>query len=204
MAEAKTVVLNKPGWLDLSSADAAASRDFYSKLFGWSAEVADDPQYGGYALFKLDGKDVGGVGPRQSEQQPTAWTVYILVDSADAAAEKAKQAGGTILAPPFDVGTQGRMAVIADPSGAAFGVWQGAEHAGWDAYGITGAVCWSELTSHNFDAAKQFYVDVFGWVPRKSTIPGIPYTTFAFDQDDPTGFAGGMQAPEGMPPGVPS
>src|ERR1700719_1162938 len=58
MADTKTSVANTPIWLDLSSSDAAASRDYYSKLFGWTIDVNPDPQYGGYAVAKLDGKDV--------------------------------------------------------------------------------------------------------------------------------------------------
>ncbi|MBV9100580.1 MAG: VOC family protein [Candidatus Dormibacteraeota bacterium] len=203
MAEAKTITTNKPGWLDLSSADAAASREFYSKLFGWSAEVSDDPQYGGYAMFKLGGKEVGGVGPRQNDQQPTAWTVYVLVENADATAEKAQQAGGQVFAPPFDVGTQGRMAIIADPSGAVFGIWQAGEHSGWEIEGDTGAVCWVELTSRNLDAAKRFYTDVFGWTATKSEIASdMEYWTFSLSEGQ--SFAGGLQAPEQMPAEVPS
>jgi predicted enzyme related to lactoylglutathione lyase len=68
MAEAKTAVAHKPVWVDLSSGDAAGSRDFYSKLFGWKVDVNPDPQYGGYALAKIGGKDVAGIGPKQLER----------------------------------------------------------------------------------------------------------------------------------------
>ena len=205
MAEAKTATLNKPGWVDLSSTDAAGSREFYSKLFGWSVDIAEDPQYGGYGMFKVNGKEVGGVGSVQNPQQPTAWTVYILVDSADDAAQRATQAGGQVIAPPFDVGDQGRMAIIADPSGAMVGVWQGGAHAGWEAYGITGAVCWTELTSRNFEAARKFYADVFGWEPTKSelTTPDMEYWTFTLN-DGEQSFAGGMATPPQVPAEVPS
>src|SRR5438445_11391619 len=77
MAEAKTAVANKPIWIDLSSGDAAGARDFYSKLFGWKVEVDPDPQYGGYAMAKLGGKDVAGIGPKQMAEAPSAWTGYI-------------------------------------------------------------------------------------------------------------------------------
>ena len=82
MAEAKTAVAHKPIWLDLSSSDAAASRDFYSKLFGWKLEVNPDPQYGGYALGKIGGKDVAGIGPKMSADAPTMWLVYIATSDA--------------------------------------------------------------------------------------------------------------------------
>src|SRR5260221_8809008 len=60
MAQAKTAVAHKPIWLDLSSSDPAGSREFYSKLFGWNIEVNPDPQYGGYGMGRIAGKDVAG------------------------------------------------------------------------------------------------------------------------------------------------
>ena len=204
MAEARTVVMNKPGWVDLSSADAAASRDFYSKLFGWTADVMPDPQSGGYGMFKVDGKEVAGVGPRQSEQQPTAWTMYVIVEDADATAKRVTEAGGQVYAPPFDVMDAGRMAIVADPSGAVFGLWQPGSHKGWEVEGVTGSVCWMELTSRNFDAAKRFYGDVFGWLAKPVPMSAeMEYTLFSFDPND-MGFAGGMPTPPMVPAEVPS
>src|SRR3989442_15334250 len=101
MAEAKTAVVNKPAWVDLASGDAAGSRDFYSKVFGWNIEVNEDPQFGGYALAKVNGKDVAGIGPKQSQEQPTAWSIYIGTSDAAEVAQKATDAGGTVIAPPF-------------------------------------------------------------------------------------------------------
>src|ERR1700682_4561782 len=130
MAEAKTAVAHKPIWIDLSSGDAAGSRDFYSKLFGWKVEVAPDPQYGGYAMATIGGKDVAGIGPKQMDEAPNAWTVYIA--SADAAdtAKKAEAAGGKVIAPPMPIGDQGTMVILQDPSGAYIGVWQPQKMAG--------------------------------------------------------------------------
>ena len=118
MTEATIAVANKPAWVDLATDDTAASRDFYSKLFGWQVEVNPDPQYGGYALAKTGGKDVAGIGGKQDPSAPTAWSVYIGTDNADETAKKVQAAAGTVVAPPFEVGDQGRMAVFQDPSGA--------------------------------------------------------------------------------------
>src|SRR5207245_7186955 len=100
MAEAKTAVAHKPIWLDLSSSDAAGSRDFYSKLFGWKIEVNPDPQYGGYGMAKIGGKDVAGIGPKMSPEAPNAWLVYIAAAAAADAAKKAKPRGGHVLGQP--------------------------------------------------------------------------------------------------------
>src|SRR5919202_1122307 len=124
MAEARTTVGHRPVWVDLSSSDPAASRDFYSRLFGWQIEVNQDPQYGGYALARIGGRDVAGIGPKQSDEAPTAWMVYIGTQDAEDTARKVEAAGGKVIAPPFDVGDQGRMAVFQDPSGAFVSAWQ--------------------------------------------------------------------------------
>src|SRR4029077_645089 len=144
----------KPIWVDLSSSDAAASRDFYSKLFGWKVEVNPDPQYGGYAIAQIGGKDVAGIGPRMRPEAPTAWTIYI--GSADAAdtAKKAEAAGGKVIAPPMAVGDQGHMAVIQDPSGAYLGIWQPLAMAGSTRIGEANSFGWSELNARGVEKAK--------------------------------------------------
>ena len=99
MAEAKTAVAHKPVWTDLSTSDAEGARKFYSAVFGWKVEVNPDPQYGGYALAKVHGKDVAGIGPKQMDEAPTAWTVYIGTANAAETAKKAEAAGAKIIAP---------------------------------------------------------------------------------------------------------
>ena len=122
MADTKTTVANAPIWLDLSSSDAAASRDYYSKVFGWKIEVNPDPQYGGYGVAKLNGKDVAGIGPKMDPNGPSAWLIYVGTSDADEAVKKITGAGGKVIAPPMQVGPQGRMVVIQDPTGAFLGL----------------------------------------------------------------------------------
>ena len=145
MAEAKTAIANKPAWVDLSSSDPAGSREFYSKLFGWKVEVNSDPQYGGYALAKLNGKDVAGIGPKQSPEGPSAWAVYIGTPDAEELGKKVQAAGGKVIAPAFDIGPQGRMAVFQDPSGAFISGWQPAQMGGFQIGGAN-TYGWAELT----------------------------------------------------------
>ena len=117
MTDTITALTNRPAWIDLATSDAAAARDFYSRLFGWEIEVSDDPQYGGYGTAR----GIAGIGPKQSEQQPSAWSLYIGTDDIDGLASRVERAGGTIMVPPTDVGDQGRFAVFGDPSGGAIG-----------------------------------------------------------------------------------
>ena len=131
MAQTMASIANKPSWVDLSSDDAGSSREFYAKLFGWNVEVNPDPQYGGYALAKIGGQDAAGIGPEDGPERPTAWALYIGTDDVDALAKQVTSAGGTVVAPPFDVGDQGRMAVFQDPAGAFISAWQGTRMGGF-------------------------------------------------------------------------
>ena len=154
MADTTSPAANKPIWIDLASSDPAASREFYAKLFGWQVEVNPDPQYGGYALAKIGGKDVAGIGPKMMPEAPTAWSVYIGTTDAADLAKKVQAAGGKVVAPPMQVGDQGRMAVFQDPSGAFIGAWQPMAMGGF-ATGAPGSYRWAELNARGFDKARR-------------------------------------------------
>lgn len=120
-----------------------------------------------YTTFQLQGRDVGAgytLRPDQRSQDvPPHWLVYVAVESADEAARRAGELGGKVHAGPFDVAEHGRMAVIADPTGAVFSVWQPKSHPGVGIAGIDGTVCWADLSTADVDKAKQFYSTLFGW-----------------------------------------
>jgi uncharacterized protein len=203
MAETMATVPSKPVWVDLSSADPEASRAYYAKLFGWKVEVSPDPAYGGYAVATLDGKDVAGIGPTQAPGAPTAWNVYIGSNDAAATAEKVEAAGGKVVAPPFEVGDQGRMAVFQDPSGAFICAWQPQNMAGSDMSGAVSTFGWAELSARGFDKVPPFYKKVFGWEEKQSkTGEGEgTYTEFLLAGES---IAGGMEMNPMVPAQVPS
>lgn len=173
MTQATDTTIHRPTWVDLATSDAEAGRDFYGKLFGWRIEVDPDPQYGGYGLAKLGGQDAAGIGPIQFPGQPTAWSLYIGTDDVEQLSERVRAAGGTVVAPPFDVGDQGRMATFQDPSGATFSGWQGTRMGGFQT-NASNAYGWSELTSNDIENALPFYREVLGWETRRSPMPGGP------------------------------
>src|SRR3989475_12527268 len=107
MPDAKTFVVNAPAWVDLASKDAAASRDYYAKLFGWKVEIAG-PDAGGYAIAKSGGKDVAGIGPVQDPNAPSAWSLYIGSRDVAALAKTVKAAAGPEYRPPCGIQTPGR------------------------------------------------------------------------------------------------
>jgi predicted enzyme related to lactoylglutathione lyase len=99
----------------------------------------------------------------QEQGIPPFWSSYIKHDDVDSVAAKAADAGGNVMFPPFDVMDAGRMTMIADPTGAAFGVWQPGNHIGAQLVNIPNTLTWNELQTSALDAARSFYTAVFGW-----------------------------------------
>ena len=203
MAEAKTAVAHKPVWADLSSSDAGASREYYGKLFGWKIEVSPDPQYGGYAIAKIGDKDVAGIGPQMSPEAPTAWTVYIGSQDAADTAKKVEAAGGKVVVPPMEVGDQGSMVILQDPSGAFLGVWEAKAMAGARLTGAPNTMTWAELNSRGVEKAVPFYKNVFGWGEKKSPM-GEGQGEYTEFQISGQSEAGGMEMNPMVPAQVPS
>jgi hypothetical protein len=203
MAETMAPATTKPIWIDLASSDPGASRAFYSKLFGWQVEVNPDPQYGGYALARIGGKDVAGIGGKMSPEAPTAWTVYVWSPNVDELAKKVQAAGGKVVAPPMQVGEQGRMSVFQDPSGAFIAAWEPAMMQGGLTDGQPGSFGWAELSARGLDRAVSFYADVFGWQSKTSPMGEgqPPYTEFLAGGQS---IAGAMEMNPMVPAGVPS
>jgi len=203
MAEAKTAVANKPAWVDLATSDAPAAREFYSKVFGWKIDVNPDPQYGGYGMANVGDKRVAGIAPKMSPDAPTAWSIYIGTDDADDLAKKVQAAGGKVIAPPFDVGDQGRMAVFQDPTGAVISAWQPRAMNASLPTGEANTFGWAELSSRGVDKAIPFYQKVFGWTPKANDMgpDSPPYTEFQLGGES---IAGGQEMQAMVPAETPS
>src|SRR5947209_4703993 len=154
-----------PCWIDTSQPDPQAAVDFYSALFGWEFEDVMPPESPAkYFIARLHGGDVAAVGPVPEGAPPMAtWNTYVWVDSADGAAAKVRDAGGSVISEPFDVMNAGRMAVVADPEGAVFCVWQANEHKGARIVNEPGSLNFNGLHTRDAERAKPFYGSVFGW-----------------------------------------
>ena len=159
----------------------------------------------GLSLFTLRGQEVGAAYTMQPDERqlgiPPHWNLYVTVASVDEAAKRAEGLGAKVLVPPFDVMDAGRMAVVQDPTGAVFQLWQAARSIGAKILNEPGALCWSELTTRDTKAAESFYTALFGWKAKHSA-PGAPmaYTEFSV-QDQPS--IGMMAMPTQMPASVP-
>jgi uncharacterized protein len=154
-------------WVDLATPDPDAAKSFYAALLGWQPEDMPMPDGGAYSMQRVDGHDVAAIAPQPQAQRdagmPAVWQSYVTVDSADAAATRAAELGGTVHAGPFDVMQAGRMAVIQDPQGAFFIVWEPRNHTGAGLVNAPGAFCWNELAAADLDTAPDFYAQLFGW-----------------------------------------
>jgi uncharacterized protein len=179
-----------PVWVDLATTDVAAATRFYCELFGWTGRVAEEPEAGGYSTFMRDGNSVAAVGGVMDEGQPPAWTSYFGTADADATTRQVEQAGGKVLAAPFDVMGYGRMAVYADPAGAVFAVWQARTMPGLELKGEPGSLSWNELMTRDAAGAKVFYPAVLGWRPRDVTMDQGVYTLWEVGEESAAGMMG--------------
>ncbi len=154
-----------PCWVDTWQPDADAAMSFYTELFGWEAEdTMPDGVEGTYYMCSLRGRDVAAIASRPNAAPDViAWTTYVWVDDVDATIAKAKNAGGSALVEPFDALDGGRIAVIADPAGAALGIWSPGAHKGAQLVNEPSAYSMSALMTADPEAAKRFYPEVFGW-----------------------------------------
>ena len=190
-------------WIELHTTDQPAAKKFYNSLFGWEAHDNPMGDAGVYTMFRLQGRDAAaGCSLRPDERShgvPSYWMLYITVDNTDAAVNKAKQLGGKILAPAFDVMDAGRMAVVQDPTGAIFCPWQPNKNNGIQIAHVHGTLCWADLSTPDAKRASAFYSGLFGW-------------QLTADPKDPSGylhikngehFIGGVPPAAHRQPGVP-
>ena len=160
----------KPGtfcWVELGTSDSEAAKNFYTELFGW--DFVDNPMGQTWCLHNAQARRQRRRRALQLMPDMTAqgipphWLSYVAVTNADETAEKAKAAGATMMKEPFDVLTVGRMAVIQDPTGAVFALWQAKDHKGAGIYNVPNSFCWNELGTTDTQKAGDFYSNVFGW-----------------------------------------
>ena len=181
-------------WIELHTTDQPAAKRFYNAIFGWEAQDMPMGSNDFYTMFKLQGRDAAaGCTLRPEERSmgvPPHWMIYVTVDSADAAAAKAQELDGKVLAPAFDVMDAGRMAVVQDPTGAIFCVWQANKSNGIGIAQVAGTLCWADLSTPDPKRASDFYSRLFGW--QSIT-----------DPKDPSGYVhikNGEQHIGGIPP----
>jgi hypothetical protein len=205
MPERDGYIPGVPCWVDTIQPDPEATLPFYGGLFGWEFEdVLPEGSEAQYFIGRIRGGDVAGVGSVPEGAPPVAmWNTYIWVESADETAAKASDAGGGVAVEPYDVLDLGRMAVLTDPEGAAFCVWQARDHKGARIVNEHGSLNFNGLATRDPEGAMAFYGAVFGW--KTLALPGgSMWTLPAYGDHLEEGSPGlreqmaGMGAPEGF------
>jgi len=121
--------VNDPGcltWNDLQTPDPDRAIQFYAGLFGWEVQREEQDGRLAYATLRNAGALNGGIMPMPPDagDRPPAWLPYFTVPSTDGAVARVRDLGGDALAGPMDVGN-GRIAVVRDPQGAVFALFEG-------------------------------------------------------------------------------
>jgi uncharacterized protein len=167
-----------PCWVDIGSPNIDEAASFYQELFGWNVAGSDDT-FGGYRTCELDESPVAGIGPQQNENQPPWWMTYFSVEDIVASVETAKKLGAEIAVESAELGTIGKLAVLVDPTGAVFSLWQPGDLIGAHIVNEPGALAWHELTTRDAAASIDFYQGLFGWDAETLQIGDNEYVSFA-------------------------
>lgn len=182
MSEFKSYPPNTFCWSELMTTDAAGSKQFYAGLFNWQLEDTPVTEDSVYTMASVKGKNVGAMYQQNAEQKkqgiPSHWLSYVSVSDVNATASKAKELGGNVIMEPMDVFDIGKMAVIADPEGAVFALWQPLKHIGAELANEPGAFTWNELYTNEVDRAGAFYTNLFDWGSQSADMGGMKYTSF--------------------------
>ena len=181
MAKSKVQAPSIFCWCEVGVADVGRATKFYGRLFAWTVEDQPAGEAGTYGMIRLGGRDVGGLYRLSSEVTsqgvPPHWMAYVRVADLDAALAKVPDLGGRLAMGPFDVMTAGRMAVLQDPTGGTFALWQPKDHPGSGVMGEPGSACWFELVTTDKNEAGAFYAALFGW-KLESFLGAMDYTIF--------------------------
>jgi len=192
-------------WSELATSDADGAKKFYNEVFGWGHHDDPIPGAGVYTMFQQGDAHVGAMYAINEEMKaanvPPHWLNYIAVDSVDETVVRAQELGAQVPRPPMDVMDLGRMAVMADPTGAYFAVWQSKKMETNTLVNEPVSAVWHELMTTDIEKAGSFYTNLFNWGSDVMPMPSGEYTMFK-NGDRP---AGGMMAiTSEMPPMPPN
>ena len=169
--------LGTPTWIDLGIPDLDRAMAFYGSVLGWEFDIGPE-EYGRYTMCLLGGKKVAALMPNLDESATEFWwNVYLATDDVDATVARSVDAGGTLLMEPTDIADQGRMAMVRDPSGAQFGLWQGRAHVGCELVNEPNTLLRNDLVTPEPGPAREFYAAVFDFtLDGNDDLPGVDFT----------------------------
>jgi hypothetical protein len=162
MSERDTYPTGVPCWVTNLQHDVPAAAAFYAELFGWEMEAGPD-DVAPYALGRLRGRDVAGIGTMPTPDAPPAWVMEVRVDDLPGTVARVREAGGTVLQESVDFTPVGRLGVFEDPRGAVFCAWEAGDREGAQLVNEPGAWSMGALQTDATAEAADFYHAVFGW-----------------------------------------
>jgi uncharacterized protein len=165
-----------PNRVTLRTADHESAADFYTGLFGWTAQASPRPEDGGFLLFKAGAQVVAGALPEPFGSASATWLTYIATDDVERLTQRVEAAGGTTVGDPHDRAGRARVGVFLDPAGAVFAGWQTDPISEAAVLDPPVSLDWNELRTPDPEAAGQFYEAVFGWAPGDETTESRSYT----------------------------
>ena len=191
-------------WADLSTSDVEGAKRFYGDLFGWEIEDMPAGEGATYSMGRLRDRYVAAIAELRDEEKsqgiPPHWNNYVTVDDLEASTDRARQLGGNVLVEPFDVLEAGRMAVLQDPTGAVFMVWEPRDHIGAGLVNEPGCLTWNDLSTPDPDAAREFYGGLFGWRAEAVDAPGVDYSVWYNGDRTNGGMLRITEQMQGIPP----
>ncbi|MFE1171459.1 VOC family protein [Streptomyces sp. NPDC058773] len=170
--------LGTPTWIDLGVPDLDRAKAFYGALFGWEYEERS-AETGPVTLCLLRGRRVAALRPVSAAdvEGESWWQPYLATDDCDAAAKRIVECGGAVVVPPSERAGLARTAVVADPVGARFGLWQGRTLPGCELVNEPGALVRNDLASPEPGPARRFYATVFGFtLDGNDDLPDFDFT----------------------------
>ncbi len=188
-------------WFEYVSTDLPKAQGFFGELFNWKTQSVPAPTLPGgqYTMIAAGEHTLGGYmqTPPGVPAQPH-WLAHLQVQSATATAAKITAAGGKLLMGPMAMGDKGTYAVVADPLGARFALWQPAKAEAGEYRGVPGTFCWNELYTDDAAKSVSFY-EAIAELTDKPMEMG-PMGTYHVLESAGKGRAGIMKSPM---PGIP-
>lgn len=190
-------------WFDLMTPDVEAAKAFYTAVTGWKTTKWQEANY---EMWTVGDKAIGGMMALPAEETkrgtPPHWMAHIETENVDATVKKAQELGGQVLRPGTDIPTVGRFAILRDPQGALFAVFQPLEPME-DAPRKPGYFTWFELNTTDYQGAWKFYSELFGWKHTRSMDMGPEmgaYWMFGPDAENTFGGMSNVATQMKMPP----
>jgi len=162
MSERDTYPAGVPCWVTNLQHDVPAATAFYAELFGWEMESGPDG-VAPYALGRIRGRDVAGIGTMPDPEASPAWVMEVRVDDLADTVARVRRAGGAVVREEVDLSPVGRLGVFTDPAGATFCAWEAGLREGAQVVNEPSAWSMGALQCDDTEGAARFYGQVFGW-----------------------------------------